>query len=174
MHTFSVAKLSSQACLTGVQTVLGEGDDSSESRYDRGYCIVRPPGHHAHSDYIHGFCFFNNVAIAAQYAVDQGKKVLIFDWDIHHGDGTQNIFYDNNKVLYMSLHRFDSMTFFPRREDSRSECIGSEQGAGFNVNVAWETGKVANEEAREENEMTDLGCNEYRHACDNLLFPIAK
>ena len=49
---------------------------------------MRPPGHHAHSNLIHGFCFFNNVAIAAQYALEKGKKVLIFDWDIHHGDGT--------------------------------------------------------------------------------------
>ena len=169
MHTFAAAKLSSQACLTGVKTVL---DD--RSGYERGYCIVRPPGHHAHTEFLHGFCFFNNVAVAAQYAADQGKKVLIMDWDIHHGDGTQNIFYDRSQVLYMSLHRFDNMTFFPRREDSKAEFTGAGAGAGFNVNVAWETGKVANEEVRTENVVTELGCNEYRHAFNELLLPIAR
>ena len=77
------------------------------------------------------------MAIAAQYAADKGKKVLIFDWDIHHGDGTQDIFYNSNQVLYMSLHRYDNMTFFPRRLDSQASYIGSGEGAGFNVNVAW-------------------------------------
>jgi histone deacetylase 6 len=86
MHTFAAAKLSSQHCLQAVQTVLSEKEGSS--RYERGYCIVRPPGHHADYDSVSGFCFFNNAAIAAQYAVNQGKKVLIFDWDIHAGDGT--------------------------------------------------------------------------------------
>ena len=80
-ETFSVASLSGQGCLTAVKQVL-------DGTYERGYCITRPPGHHAHSDFIQGFCFFNNVAVMAQYAVDQGKRVLIFDWDIHQGDGT--------------------------------------------------------------------------------------
>ena len=83
------------------------------------------------------------MAIAAQHAVEMGKKVLIFDWDIHHGDGTQDMFYGSNQVLYMSLHRYDNMTFFPRRQDSQASYIGRERGAGFNVNVAWDTGIVA-------------------------------
>ena len=74
----------------------------------------------------------------------------------------------------MSLHRFDNKTFFPRRDDSKSEYIGTGTGAGFNVNVAWETGKVANEDERAENEVTDLGCNEYQYACQRLLLPIAR
>ena len=100
-ETYEAVKLSSQACLTAVRKVL-------DNSFERGYCITRPPGHHAHSDMIAGFCYINNVAVAAQYAADQGKKVLIFDWDIHHGDGTQNIFYESNSVMYMSLHRFDN------------------------------------------------------------------
>lgn len=68
------------SCLTGTEQALKTGK--------AGYAIVRPPGHHAHSNISSGFCFFNNVAIAANYAASLGKKVLIFDWDIHQGDGT--------------------------------------------------------------------------------------
>ena len=66
------------------------------------------------------------------------------------------------------------MTFFPQREDSASSYIGAGKGIGYNVNVAWETGKVANEDDRNANEQTDLGCNEYMLACESLLFPIAR
>ena len=165
-ETLAAAKLSSQACLTAVRKVIA-------GEYDRGYCIVRPPGHHAHSELIQGFCFLNNVAIAAKYAADRGQRVLIFDWDIHHGDGTQEVFYASNQVLFVSLHRFDRQTFYPRRADSAASFVGEGVGAGFNVNVAWETGKTANEADRSANEATDLGPNEYRLACDDLLFPIA-
>jgi histone deacetylase 6 len=102
-----------------------------------GYAIVRPPGHHAHFDFPSGFCFFNNVAIAAAHAVNKGKKVLIFDWDIHQGDGTQNLFYDSDQVMLMSLHRSDNCTFYPRREDAASSFIGKDKGKGYNVNIAW-------------------------------------
>jgi acetoin utilization deacetylase AcuC-like enzyme len=79
----------------------------------RVFCNIRPPGHHAHSDHGAGFCFMNNVAIGAKYALDNYEKinkVLIVDWDLHHGDGTQDIFTkegvnDNNEVMYVSLHR---------------------------------------------------------------------
>ena len=71
------------AVVKGIQTVL---DDKSP--YKRGYCITRPPGHHAKCSESAGFCIFNNVAIAAKLAKSEGKKVCIFDWDIHHGDGT--------------------------------------------------------------------------------------
>ena len=108
------AKLAVDSVLTSVCEVL---DD--ESPKNRGFCIIRPPGHHAHADHHHGFCFFNNVAIGAELAASQGKKVLIFDWDIHQADGTQDIFYKSNQVLVMSLHRFDKKTFFPGREDGK-------------------------------------------------------
>lgn len=68
------------ACLTGAKHAL--------SSKRSGYALVRPPGHHAHHDLPSGFCFFNNVAVAAKMAQNEGKKVLIFDWDIHQGDGT--------------------------------------------------------------------------------------
>lgn len=67
-----------------------------EGVQQRGYCITRPPGHHSKCSDSAGFCIFNNVAIAAKIARNSGKKVCIFDWDIHHGDGTQRSFYDDD------------------------------------------------------------------------------
>ena len=78
MHTFTSAKMSADACITAVTKVI---DNSSP--LERGFCIVRPPGHHSHADHYAGFCFFNNVALAAKIATTAGKRVLIFDWDIH-------------------------------------------------------------------------------------------
>ena len=73
-----------------------------------GAAIVRPPGHHAESGMAMGFCFFNNAAVAARAAQRAGaKRVLIFDWDVHHGNGTQHIFESDPSVLYMSIHRWD-------------------------------------------------------------------
>lgn len=74
--------------------------------------------------------------------------------------------------MYISLHRYDHGTFFPRRDDSRAEFTGEGDGQGYTVNVAWNTGKTANEEVREANEETDLGPNEYKYACDELLMPL--
>lgn len=82
------------ATVRGVQTVLQE--DEGAERLKRGYCIVRPPGHHSKCGDSAGFCIFNNVAIAAHYAKNLGKRVCIFDWDIHHGDGTQSAFYKDD------------------------------------------------------------------------------
>lgn len=80
-----------------------------------GFAIVRPPGHHAEPVQAMGFCFFNSVAIAARQLRSrlQMEKILIVDWDIHHGNGTQQIFYDDPHVLYLSIHRHDEGNFFP-------------------------------------------------------------
>ena len=80
------------------------------------------------------------MALAAKVALAKGKRVLIFDWDVHHGDGTQSAFYDTDQVMFMSLHRFDDQTFYPRREDSAPSFIGEGVGKGYNINVAWNTG----------------------------------
>lgn len=77
--------------------------DASSGRVDNGFALVRPPGHHATKHKSMGFCLFNNIALAAKDLTEKGKRVLIFDLDVHHGNGTQDIFYDNDKVLY---HRF--------------------------------------------------------------------
>ena len=103
-----------------------------------------------------------------------GKRVLIFDWDIHHGDGTQGLFYGSEQVLFMSLHRYDNGTFYPYREDSKPNFVGAGNGKGFNVNIAWNTQQTVDEENRNNNVRSELGCREYRFACENLLFPIAR
>lgn len=80
-----------------------------------GFAIVRPPGHHAESVQAMGFCFFNAIAITAKQlrARFQLEKIMIVDWDVHHGNGTQQIFYDDPHVLYLSIHRHDDGNFFP-------------------------------------------------------------
>jgi len=152
-ETFEAAKLAAAATVTGLKKIL-DGD------YERGYAIVRPPGHHAYHNKAAGFCFFNNVAIAAKVALIEPynlKKVCIFDWDIHHGDGTQSIFYEDDRVLFISLHRTDKLTFYPAYKDCLPEYTGSGKGAGFNVNVAWETGLIVDEFDRLNNKQSDLG-----------------
>lgn len=99
---------------------------------------------------------------------------MIFDWDIHQGDGTQNLFYESDQVMLMSLHRSDNCTFYPRREDAAGSFIGKDKGRGFNVNVAWQTGLVSDEQDRQNNKQSELGNREYKRACETLLFPIAR
>ncbi len=109
-----------------------------EGKLDNGFALVRPPGHHAERDRAMGFCLFNNVAIGAQYAIQNYslKRVLIVDWDVHHGNGTQNSFYEDPRVLYFSTHRYGF--FYPGTGGARE--IGKGKGEGFTVNVPLSTG----------------------------------
>ena len=103
-NTMLAARLSAGSVVELVNKVV-------KDELSNGAAIVRPPGHHAEADYAMGFCIFNNVAIVAQNILDKNtdiKRIAIIDWDVHHGNATQNMFYDDDRVLYISLHRYDN------------------------------------------------------------------
>jgi len=94
------------------------------------FAVVRPPGHHAGRERAAGFCLFNNMAIATRKLVNEGKKVLILDIDGHHGNGTQDIFYDSDRVLYCSIHQYRSYPFSGFPDET-----GRDEGEGYTVNI---------------------------------------
>ena len=113
----------------GVQSAI---DAVMNGTVRNAFCAIRPPGHHALKDRAMGFCLFNNVAIAARYIQRKHKlgKVLIVDWDVHHGNGTQAMFYDDPTVFYFSIHQ---SPFYPGTGGSEEKGVG--KGLGFTRNV---------------------------------------
>jgi acetoin utilization deacetylase AcuC-like enzyme len=103
---------SEEATLDAVGSVITAIDGIQKKEFKNAFCAVRPPGHHAEKNKAMGFCIYNNVAIGANYLIEKYnlKKIAIIDFDVHHGNGTQDIFYDNKKVLYISTHQFP---FYP-------------------------------------------------------------
>ncbi|XP_037617845.1 histone deacetylase 4-like isoform X10 [Sebastes umbrosus] len=127
-----------------------------------GFAVVRPPGHHAEESTPMGFCYFNSVAIAVKLLQQRlnVNKILIVDWDVHHGNGTQQAFYDDPNVLYLSIHRYDDGNFFPG--SGAPDEVGSGPGVGFNVNVAFTGGLDP-----------PMGDVEYLAAFRSVVMPIA-
>ncbi|KAF5294820.1 hypothetical protein FQA39_LY00304 [Lamprigera yunnana] len=137
--TFDVIMKANECLLTVVDSVL-----TGESR--SGVALIRPPGHHAEPDQALGFCFINNIAVAAAYILKQYKinKILILDFDVHHGNGTQKIFYENDKVLYLSIHKYSPSNFFPNTMDGDSSFCGEGTGAGYNINIGVSSDNLYN------------------------------
>jgi acetoin utilization deacetylase AcuC-like enzyme len=99
---------SKEATSDAVGSIIAAIDGVQNNEFKNAFCAVRPPGHHAEKNKAMGFCIYNNVAVGANYLIDKYKlnKIAIIDFDVHHGNGTQDIFYDNKKVLYISTHQF--------------------------------------------------------------------
>jgi len=99
---------SKMATSDAVGSIIAAIDGVQNNEFKNAFCAVRPPGHHAEKNKAMGFCIYNNVAVGANYLLDKYKlnKIAIIDFDVHHGNGTQDIFYDNEKVLYISTHQF--------------------------------------------------------------------
>ena len=103
---------SKDATKDAVGSIIAAIDGVQKKEFSNAFCAVRPPGHHAEKNKAMGFCIYNNVAVGAHYLIEKYKvnKIAIIDFDVHHGNGTQDIFYDNEKVLYISTHQFP---FYP-------------------------------------------------------------
>ena len=125
-ESFEVAKLAAGGAIKAAQEVIS-------GKFDNAFALVRPPGHHAGISYSLGFCIFNNVALVAKHLIaNQGvNRILILDIDAHHGNGTQEIFYNTNSVLYVSIH--EDPTEFPRTGFARE--VGVNEGKGYTVNI---------------------------------------
>jgi acetoin utilization deacetylase AcuC-like enzyme len=143
--SWEAARLSAGSGLTAVEALSGGSADV-------GFVVMRPPGHHALANRAMGFCLFNNVAVTARHLTARGERVAIFDWDVHHGNGTQQIFYEDPAVLYVSLHEFPAYPGTGWMTET-----GSGPGAGFTVNVPWPTGTSG---------------PSYRHVIDTVLSPV--
>ncbi len=153
-NTFEIASLAAGGT---VKTTM----DVFEGKFENGFALVRPPGHHATSNGGGGFCYFNNIAIATESLLkkDQINKALIFDFDAHHGNGTQEIFYSTNSVLYISFHQ-NGRTLYPGTGFPKE--IGSEEGEGYTVNVPFNPGSKDENYAAALNELFVPLCNQFK------------
>jgi acetoin utilization deacetylase AcuC-like enzyme len=142
-RSYEAACLAAGALIDGIARI-------NRGELDNAFCLVRPPGHHAEWGESKGFCLFNNVAIAARWAMQElgMQRILILDWDLHHGNGTQNSFYDSDKVLYLSSHQYP---FFPGTGAFPE--IGNGDGEGFTFNIPLAGGEGDMEFARIVNEL---------------------
>lgn len=151
-HSAEAARLAAGLCADLASEIYS-------GRAKNGFALIRPPGHHAGVHQSMGFCLHNNAAIAALAAQVAGaKKVLIVDWDVHHGNGTQEIFEKYKSVLYISLHRHEGGNFYPGTGAAHE--VGTMGAEGFCVNIPWSRGGV--------------GDNDYIFAFQHVVLPIAQ
>jgi acetoin utilization deacetylase AcuC-like enzyme len=153
-RSYEIARLAAGGLLQAIDSLFH--NPQSEIRNPKSvFAFLRPPGHHAEPGHAMGFCLFNNIAIAAAYAKEQYglKRVLIVDWDLHHGNGTQHSFYDDRSVLYFSSHQHP---YYPG--SGSFDQVGTGRGEGFTVNAPFPTG---------------FGDGEYLSVYDRILKPIA-
>jgi acetoin utilization deacetylase AcuC-like enzyme len=129
-ETYDIARLAAGGLMNAIDAVVSR-------KADNAFALVRPPGHHAQEERAAGFCVFNNVAIGARHAMALHKmeRILIVDWDLHHGNGTQDIFYGDRKVLYFSTHQFP---YYPGT-GAMGE-MGRGEGLGYTINVPLRPG----------------------------------
>jgi acetoin utilization deacetylase AcuC-like enzyme len=142
--SWKAATLAAGAGLSAVRAL-------QEGRGDAAFCAVRPPGHHASSNESMGFCFVNNVAVVAAALAAQGERVLVFDYDAHHGNGTNDIFYDDQRVLFVSIHQWPLYPGTGRHDE-----VGVGAGRGFTMNIPVPPGATG---------------DVYLHAFDHLVAP---
>jgi acetoin utilization deacetylase AcuC-like enzyme len=148
-NSFDSALFATGAVLKGVDLVFNK-------EIDNAFCLVRPPGHHAREGQAMGFCIFNNIAIGARYLQTKYKlnRIIIIDWDAHHGNGTEEIFYEDRTIFYISLHQYPHYPGTGAKED-----IGRGQGEGYNLNIPMKAGS---------------GDNEYIRAFQDIIIPRLK
>ena len=146
--SYDAAIFAAGGAINAVQAVM-----SGQMR--NAYALLRPPGHHALSNRAMGFCIFNNAVIAAHYArnVYGLERIMIVDWDVHHGNGTQDAFYSDPGVLFVSLHQ---QNWYPKLSGELDQ-VGTGAGAGFTVNIPLPAG---------------TGDRGYRAAFEQLVVPI--
>jgi len=151
----STSALSYETALLAAGGTLKSLDLIQAGKIKNGFALVRPPGHHAEASQAMGFCLFNNVAIGAEYLLRNHrlKKILVIDWDIHHGNGTQNAFYRRDDVLYFSIHM---SPHYPGTGHWRE--TGEGTGEGYNINIPLSAGK---------------NNPDYLYIIKNILTPIA-
>jgi acetoin utilization deacetylase AcuC-like enzyme len=145
-HSYDAARLAAGAGLTAIDAL-----DAGEA--ESAFCAVRPPGHHATPTRAMGFCLFNNVAVSAAALADRGERVLIVDYDAHHGNGTQDIFWTDPRVAYVSLHQYP---LYPGSGGLRE--VGGGAGRGSTLNLPLPAGATG---------------DAYRAAVDEVIAPFA-
>ncbi len=151
-ESYNAACLAAGSLLKGIDLIM-------EGEIDNCFALVRPPGHHAERDRSMGFCLFNNVAIAARHAIKQHgvERIMIIDWDLHHGNGTQFSFYDTDKVFYLSTHQYP---FYPGTGGVHE--VGNGRGEGYTLNIPLPGGQGDKEYASIFNTIVTPVVREYK------------